>query len=187
MPEIDASTVAAWWGAVVSTAVLGWNIFVWLRSGPRLVVQASGNMIVIPRYGGGDENQRVISMKIENRGSKRCQSRTYDVTIPPGSEVPQLSRSLVSSQPERCARHPYRAANPSARTTNAARRTVDRDRPPVRQRPSPPVRRTHTNGRRASTGRAGYDRLSQTGWFTRAKGRFRAPHGFGRPTQWPRL
>lgn len=31
-----SSTIAAWWGAVVATLVLGWEVFKWSRSGARI-------------------------------------------------------------------------------------------------------------------------------------------------------
>ena len=45
--NMDASTLAAWWGAVCGTLALFWEIFSWYRSGPRLSVTASPNMQLI--------------------------------------------------------------------------------------------------------------------------------------------
>jgi len=38
---VDASEFAAWWGAVVATAVFGWEVFKWLRSGPRIRISVA--------------------------------------------------------------------------------------------------------------------------------------------------
>lgn len=44
---MDASTWAAWWGAVVGSIAVAWQVFCWSRSGPRLKVRVSANMISI--------------------------------------------------------------------------------------------------------------------------------------------
>ena len=41
---MTASEIAAWWGAAVATAVLGWDVYKWATTGPRLVVKATPNM-----------------------------------------------------------------------------------------------------------------------------------------------
>ena len=36
---MSATDIAAWWGAVIATLALVWNIFTWIRSGPRFVAK----------------------------------------------------------------------------------------------------------------------------------------------------
>jgi hypothetical protein len=49
---MDASIVAAWWGAVLATIVFFWDVYRWARSGARLVVTATPNMQqVVPGVG----------------------------------------------------------------------------------------------------------------------------------------
>lgn len=44
----DASDYAAWWGALVATAALAWNIARALRSGPRIHLRANAGMRIRP-------------------------------------------------------------------------------------------------------------------------------------------
>lgn len=44
MNMTNAEAIAAWWGAILSTVVFGWEMYKWLRSGARLKVQVAQNM-----------------------------------------------------------------------------------------------------------------------------------------------
>jgi hypothetical protein len=46
--SISIRDIAAWWGAVVATLALGWNVFTALRSGARVRVRAYPNMKLFP-------------------------------------------------------------------------------------------------------------------------------------------
>ena len=62
------SNYAAWWGAIVATAALGWNIISALRSGPRIKVRATPNMQIFPRMSPtGDKTY--ISVTAINKGT----------------------------------------------------------------------------------------------------------------------
>jgi len=64
---MDASTWAAWWGAVSGTLAVVWEIFRWARSGARLQVFASPNMqYVIP--GQGIDDTLHINVVVTNVG-----------------------------------------------------------------------------------------------------------------------
>ncbi|MHB1141536.1 MAG: hypothetical protein ACYC1T_07260 [Sulfuricaulis sp.] len=62
------SEFAAWWGAVVATLALIWNIVVALRSGARIHVRASSNMQIIPG-GPATRDKTFISVTAVNRGT----------------------------------------------------------------------------------------------------------------------
>lgn len=44
---MTASDVAAWWGALIATVVLIWDIFKWSKEGPTLDVDVTPNMKVV--------------------------------------------------------------------------------------------------------------------------------------------
>lgn len=63
---MTASEIAAWWGAVIATAVLAWDIFKWLRSGVRLKIRAIPNMQVA----GDASGKNLVFVEAVNRGDK---------------------------------------------------------------------------------------------------------------------
>lgn len=70
--ESDASNmkseIAAWWGAIVSSVVLLWDIYKWKHQGPRLVMRLSPNMQVW-----GDpsrEGKTWVSVTVSNVGDR---------------------------------------------------------------------------------------------------------------------
>jgi hypothetical protein len=66
---MTASDFAAWYGAALATMVFAWEIWKWLRSGPRLRVSAQPNMSHVTPSGGfgGD---RVIFVEAVNCGDQ---------------------------------------------------------------------------------------------------------------------
>ncbi len=64
---IDPSDYAAWWGAVIATLALIWNIIVAIRSGARLHVVVSPNMQVYPPSP-GQKDKTYIHVSAVNRG-----------------------------------------------------------------------------------------------------------------------
>ena len=44
---MEASEIAAWWGATIATLVLLWDIFKWKRAGPVVTISASPNMTIV--------------------------------------------------------------------------------------------------------------------------------------------
>lgn len=64
---MNASTWAAWWGALSGTLLVLWEIFRWLRSGPRLRIMASSNMRLITP-GHGVEDTVYINVVVTNSG-----------------------------------------------------------------------------------------------------------------------
>lgn len=64
---MNASTWAAWWGALSGTLLVLWEIFRWSRSGPQLRVTASPNMQYITPGHGIDETL-YINVVVTNKG-----------------------------------------------------------------------------------------------------------------------
>ncbi|UJJ51997.1 MULTISPECIES: hypothetical protein [Rhodanobacter] len=63
---MTASDIAAWWGASIATAVLGWDIYKWATSGKRLSVRAQPNM----QEAGDRSDTKNILVEVINRGGK---------------------------------------------------------------------------------------------------------------------
>jgi hypothetical protein len=58
----------AWWGAIVSTLVLGWDIYKWKTTGAKLTITASANMesYNIPEY----EGKTLVTANVSNVGDR---------------------------------------------------------------------------------------------------------------------
>ena len=63
--EIDPVAIYA---ALVATAILIWDVVKWLRSGPRLKVRASSNMIVLNDPDPSRHGKTFISVVVTNMG-----------------------------------------------------------------------------------------------------------------------
>jgi hypothetical protein len=63
----DRIDPVAIYAAVVSTSVLIWQIFVWLRTGPRLKVSAASNM---KAFGGVPDNDTYVLANVHNIGTQ---------------------------------------------------------------------------------------------------------------------
>ncbi len=60
--------IAAWWGAIIATTILLWDIYKWKTSGPRVGVEVFPNRIII-----GDpirEGKTYIGVKVTNTGNR---------------------------------------------------------------------------------------------------------------------
>jgi hypothetical protein len=66
--KFTASNIAAWWGAIIATLTLIWNIIVAIRSGARIKVTATPNVKVYPIQP-ITENKTYISVKAVNHGT----------------------------------------------------------------------------------------------------------------------
>lgn len=79
MDNLSASDIAAWWGAVVASLVLGWDILKWARDKARLKVSVKGNMLVI---GEPDDDQRHwIQVSVVNTGSRPTTIKMVGVDV----------------------------------------------------------------------------------------------------------
>ncbi|WP_092791552.1 MULTISPECIES: hypothetical protein [Rheinheimera] len=64
----EASDYAAWWGAIIASFALIWNVVVFLRSGARIKIVVTPNMELQPPIP-GSEGQKYIFVKAVNTGS----------------------------------------------------------------------------------------------------------------------
>lgn len=69
MSDLKLTELAAWWGAIVATIVLLWDIYKWKRSGPALQVSVTPDDIHTPgpRLQGGP----YIAVTVVNVGGRR--------------------------------------------------------------------------------------------------------------------
>ena len=66
MEDSGAQAIAAWWGAILATIVFVWEIYKWLRSGPRLVINVAPNMQLALQA--GVEDRLHIAITVSNVG-----------------------------------------------------------------------------------------------------------------------
>ena len=64
---MDATEIAAWWGAAVATLVFLWDVFKWIDSGPKINVSSSSNMSSISDGRALDDLNVVV--EVQNRGN----------------------------------------------------------------------------------------------------------------------
>jgi len=64
----ETTSLAAWWGAIIATIVLLWDIYKWKTSGPRLYIDVSSNMEIfgVP----GHEGKKYVTVRVRNMGDK---------------------------------------------------------------------------------------------------------------------
>lgn len=65
---MTSTEIAAWWGAIIASVVLLWDIYKWKKQGPKLVMRLSPNMQV-----GGDpsrEGKTWVSVTVSNIGDR---------------------------------------------------------------------------------------------------------------------
>ena len=67
--ETGITKIVAWWGAVVATVVLLWDIYKWNKSGPNLQLSASPNMQVLGDE--GLEGPSYIFLEVSNVGDRK--------------------------------------------------------------------------------------------------------------------
>jgi hypothetical protein len=65
---IDASTIAAWWGAIIASVVLLWDIFKWFTKGARMRVTAAPNMQEVNNNTGKLDDKKTIFVEACNVG-----------------------------------------------------------------------------------------------------------------------
>lgn len=65
---MTSTEIAAWWGAILASLVLFWDVYKWKRQGPKLVMRLSPNIHVYgdPRR----ENKIWISITVTNIGDR---------------------------------------------------------------------------------------------------------------------
>jgi hypothetical protein len=65
---MEASVVAAWWGAIVASIVLLWDIFKWLTKGARVLIHAKPNMQTLNQLEGKLNDDKNILVEVINIG-----------------------------------------------------------------------------------------------------------------------
>lgn len=68
--NISASTtdIVAWWGAIIATVVLAWDIYKWKTSGAKIRLLVSSGMSL---YGGGVQDENTyITFRVTNVGDR---------------------------------------------------------------------------------------------------------------------
>ena len=65
---MEASVVAAWWGAIVASVVLLWDIFKWATKGAHVSVNATPNMQTINHIEGKLDDNKLIFVEAINTG-----------------------------------------------------------------------------------------------------------------------
>jgi len=65
---MEASIVAAWWGAIVASVVLLWDIFKWFTKGAKIIVTATPNMQIVNHAEGRLDEGMLIFVEAINIG-----------------------------------------------------------------------------------------------------------------------
>jgi hypothetical protein len=58
--------IAAWWGAVIATLSLGWNVYKWIYQGPKLRISGNANM----KISSDPEEGLFIFVEVSNVGDR---------------------------------------------------------------------------------------------------------------------
>ena len=71
---MSASQIAAWWGAIIATLVLGWDVFKWKQTGrPRLQLKALPDMKPHGPVPNADPNKTYVLIEVVNVGDKKTE------------------------------------------------------------------------------------------------------------------
>lgn len=70
---MNASDIAAWWGAVVATLVLGWDVFKWRKTGVHIHVSASPNMRTFGNVPNSDPDRPYVLVEVVNVGDRKIE------------------------------------------------------------------------------------------------------------------
>jgi len=68
---MEITYLAAWWGAIIATLLLVWDMYKWKRSGPIINVSASPNMETVGKIPNHLEGKKYISVEVTNTGDKK--------------------------------------------------------------------------------------------------------------------
>jgi len=63
--------LVAWWGAIIATLVLVWDMYKWKRSGSIINVSASPNMHAFGNLPNSIKNKKYIKVEIVNIGDRK--------------------------------------------------------------------------------------------------------------------
>ena len=68
LQSLSTTDIVAWWGAIVASLLLFWDVYKWMVEGPRLTIRLSPNMKVL-----GDpscEGKTWVSVTVSNIGTR---------------------------------------------------------------------------------------------------------------------
>lgn len=68
---MNATTLAAWWGALVATVVLAWDVYKWKKSGPIINVTTSPNMQMYKGVEIKPNNETFLVVEVTNIGDRK--------------------------------------------------------------------------------------------------------------------
>jgi hypothetical protein len=71
------SEVAAWWGAILATIVLFWDIYKWRTSGPLISLSCSANSQIV----GGHQNEKKIFIVVKARNTGGSSTTITNLTL----------------------------------------------------------------------------------------------------------
>ena len=63
---MNTTRLLAWWGALLSTIVLFWDIYKYRKAGPKLRFRVRGGIILVP----SDDKRTFVSSEVTNRGDR---------------------------------------------------------------------------------------------------------------------
>jgi len=66
LPQMTASDIAAWWGAIVASIVVLWDVFKWRASQVNLRVSAQPNMRTVTHSGKLDDDLNIFVEAVNN-------------------------------------------------------------------------------------------------------------------------
>ncbi len=68
---MNATEIAAWWGASIATMVLIWDVFKWIRTGPIINVFASPDMQTHGSISDGTHDKTFVTVEVTNTGDRK--------------------------------------------------------------------------------------------------------------------
>ena len=68
---MNATELAAWWGAIIATLLLAWDVYKWKRTGPIIKVSASPNMQTFGGIPNGLEDKMFVVVEVTNIGDRK--------------------------------------------------------------------------------------------------------------------
>ena len=64
---MEATTVAAWWGAGLATVVLAWDVYKWSDQKPKIVFDVTPNYVML--QDGISDDKAIVYLEVTNRGA----------------------------------------------------------------------------------------------------------------------
>lgn len=71
MPDKNLTSFVAWWGAIVATLVLLWDIYKWTKSGPNVIISARPDMKTSVGAPQNLSGKKYIVVEAINKGNKK--------------------------------------------------------------------------------------------------------------------